>query len=86
MDRAFFGASARRHQEHGFLVALVRAADEILCIRKFVGMRDTRGVLGDAAVVGERRNGFSVLEARPAQGQPRGLKDGNTAFPKSLSW
>ena len=48
-------------------------------------MRNARGVLGDAAVVGERRYRFSVLKARRAQSKPLGLEDGDTAFAESLS-
>ena len=43
-------------------------------------MRNARGVLGDAAIVGERRNRFSVLELRRTQNQPLRLEDGDTAF------
>jgi hypothetical protein len=43
-------------------------------------MRNARGVFGDAAVVGEYRNGFSVLKARRAQNQPLRLKDGDTSL------
>jgi hypothetical protein len=47
-------------------------------------MRNARGVLGDLAVVGERRYRFSVPEARRTQNEPLGLEDGDTAFPESL--
>src|SRR5471030_1876292 len=49
-------------------------------------MRNARRVLGDAAVVGESRYRFNVLQTRRAQGKPLGLKDGDTGFPESLSW
>ena len=48
-------------------------------------MRNARRVFGDAAVVGERRYRFSVLEARRAQGKPLGLEDGDTALVEGLS-
>jgi hypothetical protein len=48
-------------------------------------MRNARGVFGDAAVVGERCNRFSVLKARRAQSKPLGLEDGDTALVKGLS-
>jgi hypothetical protein len=48
-------------------------------------MRNTRSVFRDAAIVGERCYGFSVLEARCAQGKPLGLEDGNTSFAGGLS-
>src|SRR5712671_6530422 len=49
-------------------------------------MRNARRILGDVTVVGERRDHFSVPEARRAQHQPRGLEDGDTAFSESLRW
>src|SRR5262249_50476744 len=51
-----------------------------------VRMRNARGVFGDVAVIGERRDHFSVPEARRAQDQPRGLEDGDTAFSECLRW
>src|SRR5690242_6499609 len=65
---------------------LVRPADPVLRVRQLVRMRNARGILGDVAVVGERRDHFSVPEARRAQNQPRGLEDGDTAFSECLRW
>ena len=72
-------------QKRGFVAAIGRG-DEILGVGDTVGMRNARRVLGDVAVVGERRDRFSVPEARRAQHQPRGLEDGDTAFSESLRW
>src|SRR5262249_32727848 len=66
--------------------AFVRPADPVLRVAELVRMRNARRVLGDVAVVGERRDHFSVPEARRAQDQPRGLEDGDTAFSESLRW
>ena len=76
---------AQRDQEHGLAAGFVGAGDETLGIRQPVRMRNARRVFGDAAVVGERRYRFSVLEARRAQGKPLGLEDGDTAFAEGLS-
>src|SRR5262249_57501718 len=65
---------------------LVRPADPVFRIAEPLRMRNARGVLGDVAVIGERRDHFSVPEARRAQDQPRGLEDGDTAFSESLRW
>src|SRR5665811_2296903 len=54
-----------------------------MCIRD--RMRNARRVLGNAAVVGERRYRFSVLEARRAQSKPLGFEDGDTALVEGLS-
>ena len=62
--------------------ALFAPADESLGIRHFVRMRNARGVLGDAAIVGERCYRFSVHEARRTQYQPLGLEDGDTGLAK----
>src|SRR5262249_44733657 len=73
-------------RDHVLLVVriLVRPADPVLRIADLVGMRNARGVFGDVAVIGERRNRFSVPEARRTQNQPRGPEDGDTAFSESL--
>ena len=57
---------------------LVRPTDEFLGIRELVRMGNARGVLCDAAVVGERCYRFSVLEARRTQVKPLRLEDGDT--------
>ena len=62
------------------LAFFVRARNELLGIRELVRVRNARGVFRDAAIVGERCNRFSVLEARCAQGQALGLEDGDTGF------
>src|SRR6185437_6847606 len=79
------GLVAQRDQER-CLAIFVRAADEFLGVRYLVGIRNARGVLRDAAIVGERRNRFSVLEACCAQGKPLGLEDGDTRFMKAFAW
>ena len=79
------GLVAQRDQEHGLAAGFVGAGNETLGIRLLVRMRNARRVLGDAAVVGERRYRFSVLEARRAQSKPLGLEDGDTGFAESLS-
>src|SRR6185437_12189041 len=65
---------------------LVRARNEALGIRHAIRMRNARRVLGNAAIVGERCDRFSVLEARGAQGKPLGLEDGDTRLAKALAW
>jgi len=79
------GFVAQRDQEYRLAAGFVGAGNETLSIRHFIGMRNARGVFGDAAVVGERRNRFSVPEARRAQAKPLGLEDGDTAFVEGLS-
>src|SRR5665811_2266760 len=76
---------AQRDQEHRLAAGLVGAGNETLGIRHFVRMRNARRVFGDAAVVGERRYRFSVLEARRAQGKPLGIEDGDTTLVEGLS-
>ena len=44
--------------------------------RHAIGVRNARGILRDAAIVGERRNRFSVHELRRTQNQPLRLEDG----------
>ena len=41
-------------------------------------MRDLRGVLSDATIVGERRHRGRVLKTQPAQHQPPGLQNRTT--------
>ena len=49
-------------------------------------MRNARGVFGNAAVICERCNRFSVRESRRAQGQPLGLEDGDTGLAERFAW
>ena len=55
-------------------------ADELDGVVLRIGMRQTAGILGDAAIVGETRNRFYVRERRPAQAQPFGLEDARTGL------
>ena len=78
-------AVMQRDHEHGVADGLVRCRNEALGIRRAIRMRNARRVLGNAAIVGERCDRFSVLEARGAQGKPLGLEDGNTRLAKALA-
>src|SRR3984957_15310075 len=62
-------------------LAFVDGGDKLLGVLDAVGMRNARGIRGDAAIVGERRNGFDITAARRAQHEPRGRKDGNDVVP-----
>ncbi len=44
-----------------------------------IGMRHARGILGNAAIVGEHGDCFYVPTTRRAQHQPLGLEDRDTA-------
>src|SRR5882672_3392395 len=69
--------------EKGFGIGLgVRADDPVFGIRDTVRMRDACSIVGDTAIVGERGNRFSVLEARRTQNKPLRLEDDDTALGK----
>src|SRR5882724_5559334 len=57
-------------------LALLEITEEAFGVRERVGMRDSCRVLGDAAVVGERRNGGRVFAPWCAQMQPCGCQYG----------
>ena len=51
-----------------------------------VRMRNACRVLGDAAVVRQHGDRFSVPKPRRTQNQPLGLEDGDTSLAKRLRW
>ncbi len=58
--------------------------DKVLGVLDAIRMRNARGILRDAAIVGETRNGFDVAATRRAQHQPLGFENGNAALRRSL--
>ena len=58
----------------------VGGGDPLHRVGKLVRMRNAQCVLCDAAIIGERGYGFSVLDARRTQNKPLGLEDGGTVF------
>src|SRR5205814_568653 len=77
------GTVAQRDEEHGF-VAEVGCGDEVLGVGHTVRMRNACRILGDAAVVRQHCDRFSVPKPRLTQNQPLGLEDGDTSFAKLL--
>ena len=73
-----------RDQQRELVLALGDLRDEGFGIGLPVRVGNARRVLGDTTVVGEKRNGFGVLEARRPQREPLGLEDEGTAFPQNL--
>src|SRR5262245_23053983 len=63
-----------------FIGAQIGAGDPVVRVGALVGMWNARGVFGDAAVVRESRNRFSVPEARRTQHKPLRLEDGDTSL------
>src|SRR4029079_1827901 len=82
-------ASADQHaiaqgNEKYRLVVEIGRGDEVLGVRHAVRMRNACRVLGDAAVVRQHCDRFSVPKPRRTQNQPLGLEDGNTSLAKRI--
>ena len=71
--------AAERDDERSFACRPVDRRNESLGILGAIGMRNARGILRDAAVVGETHNSFDVAATRRAQYQPLGFENGNAA-------
>src|SRR5271166_3844231 len=66
-------------RKYGLAARLIDRGDKSCGIRGGIGMRKTRGVLGNAAVTGQSHHCRHVAAQRRAQRQPRGFERGNAA-------
>ena len=79
-------AAAQRDEPGRVACVAVDGAQPVMRIRESVGIRDQRGVLRDADIVDERRDGAGVLEMRRAQDETRGLQSVRVDRPHTLRW
>jgi hypothetical protein len=70
--------------ERRFALLPIDRAKKLLGVRHPIRMRNTRGILRDAAIVDETCDGFPVRKTRRAQHEPLGLEDRNATLKDTL--
>src|SRR5262249_2602470 len=69
--------AVKRDRKYRLAAGFIDRGEECHSVRGAIGMRDTRGVLGDAAVAGQSHHGRYVAVRRRTQRKPRGFARGH---------
>src|SRR5262249_60668005 len=69
--------AVKRDRKYRLAAGFIDRGEECHSVRGAIGMRDTRGVLGDAAVAGQSHHGRYVAVRRRTQRKPRGFERGD---------